>query len=300
MVDGSLINNGGKNLMLHRTYTSNPTQTSPSQFKVGVLNETPAITDTDLDNPIPISGTTQLNSCDATTGWSGGTDIVVALNTTAGQFKEGTGCLNFTKTGTTVTSATLSNTSLTGFDDSTFNGNYLHFWFYITDTSILVTSGTAVEIRYGIDTTTNYYYKQLTKTEFETLQSGSWADIRFDNTNVQGTVSGTLDSFQIIITTPLTSTVWGASDVRVDDLRVAEPGDYFKTFVSGYPTFDTTNREVGLRCFLNSGEANGYNINGLGIFNTDSTPILVGEDTVIANSKSDTDEFTFIVKDRIL
>lgn len=300
MANSSLITNGGKNLMLHRTYTASPTQTAPTVFKVGRLNDTPAASDTDLDNPIPIDNTTQLNACDATTGFSAGTDTAVAVNSTSGEFKEGTGALNWTKTGTTQSTVTLDNTSFSGFDDSTFDGNNIHQWLYIADTSILVSSGTAVEIRYGIDVTTNYYRKTYTKAEFEALQASNWSDLYFDNSDEVGTVSGTLDSWQIRITTPATSTTWSVGDVRLDDIRVAEPGDYTQTFVSGTPTFNTTNKEVTIRCFLNSLQANGYNINGLGLFNTDSTPVMSEEDTYDAESKSSTDELTYIVKNRIL
>ena len=132
MVNGSLIVNNGRKILLHRGYIASPTITAPTEFKIGVLNSTPSITNTALDNQIPMAGTEQADACDATTGWNAGTDTVVALNTTAGQFKEGTGSLNFTKTGSTLATVEI-NKAVTSLD---FTDKFLHFWLYVDATDV--------------------------------------------------------------------------------------------------------------------------------------------------------------------
>jgi len=47
----------------------------------------------------------------------------------------------------------------------------------------------------------------------------------------------------------------------------------FKDFVSGYPTFDTTNQKVTTQGFIGATQANGNTITEFGDFNTDGTPI---------------------------
>jgi hypothetical protein len=73
-----------------------------------------------------------------------------------------------------------------------------------------------------------------------------------------------------------------------------------KTFVSGYPSINNTNLEVTTRAHLTSLEANGNDLNALGIFNQDSTPLMLSMDKFENESKSDTDEFMFVVKDRVI
>jgi hypothetical protein len=51
------------------------------------------------------------------------------------------------------------------------------------------------------------------------------------------------------------------------------PSDY-KNYVSGYPTFDTTNQKVTVQAFISSTEANGNTITEIGDFNTDGTPVM--------------------------
>ena len=63
---------------------------------------------------------------------------------------------------------------------------------------------------------------------------------------------------------------------------------------------DETNNEVTIRCLINSVQANGFNINGFGIFNDDGTLLMHSEDTFTSVSKSSTDEIVFIIKDRLI
>jgi len=95
------------------------------------------------------------------------------------------------------------------------------------------------------------------------------------------------------------------SDPAFTDTDLDNPvlidGGYFKDFVSGYPTFDYTNFQVTIRCFLDTSEANGNDIEAIGIFNKDTTPLM---QTVVklstSESKTTNDEFAFVIKERLI
>ena len=70
-------------------------------------------------------------------------------------------------------------------------------------------------------------------------------------------------------------------------------------FVSGYPSFDTTNVQVTTRGFIDSTTLNGNNISEAGEFNTDGTPELFSRAVFTAISKSASVEIAFIWKHRI-
>lgn len=89
------------------------------------------------------------------------------------------------------------------------------------------------------------------------------------------------------------------ADTALDDPVTINGGDT-KAFVAGYPTFDEVNNEVTIRCSLTTAEANGNIINGFGIFNEDGTPMMIGEDTFTGETKTNTVELAFIIKDRLL
>ena len=76
--------------------------------------------------------------------------------------------------------------------------------------------------------------------------------------------------------------------------------DLTKTYVTSYPTLDETNFEAEIRAQILSTEANGFNINGYADFNTDATNKMGTESTITAESKSSTDQFTFISKLRLV
>jgi hypothetical protein len=95
------------------------------------------------------------------------------------------------------------------------------------------------------------------------------------------------------------------ADVTTSDNDLTSPviisgADYVKDFVSGYPTFDYSNGEVTIRCYLSTSEANGNDINAIGIFNEDSSPLMSFVSKFTAESKSSSDEFVFVIKNRII
>ena len=88
------------------------------------------------------------------------------------------------------------------------------------------------------------------------------------------------------------------SDTQLTGFVTISTGVTSKSFVAGYPTFNETKREVTIRGYLSSTDANGYNINGSGIKNSQGN--LTSIDAFTAESKSSSDEFAFIWVDRII
>jgi len=294
MVNGSIITNNGKKIILDRAYTAVPTYLAPTTFKVGILNGTPSITSTDLDNPIPLSGTEAVDDCEAITGWTDSADMTITTNTTT--YKENATSLSLAKdAGSSVNFSTSKTTTSVDFTSKT-----LFVWVYLTAVADLVATGTdAITIRFGSDAS-NYYQKGWDISELAV----GWNLLYFTSATADSTTGSpaltVMDYSFIQLTTDLAADTIAADRIFMDDWKVASSDDLIKTFVSGYPTVDETNYEVEIRTILLSTEANGYNINGFALFNADGTPLMHSEDTFTAESKSNTDQFTFIVKDRII
>jgi len=287
----SIITNLGKNVLLNRGYQDTPDYSAPSQFKVGIDQTTPAVGDTDLDVPIPISGTETVDDCDAA-DWVDSADMTTTLNTTT--FKEGTGSLNLTKDAGASAVADTDKTT-TSVD---FTSKELSMWLYIKDSTMLnkLAVTDCVTIRFGSDNANYYDYTR----DLADLATG-WNLIYFNTSTADSTtgapVIAACDYSYIAIEADAAATVWSAGDLIMDDWKVASSDDFLKTVVSGYPTFDETLKQVTMRGFLSVNEANGYDISGFGWFNTDGTPKLCSEDSFTAESKSSTDEFVFISVD---
>ena len=309
MANDSLINTQGKNVMLNRTYTENinlsATQyLAATKFRAGILNSTPLISKTKLDYEIPISnGTVNDDGSNTMTGSSGGdnsTDNVVT-------FKEGGGASDVTAQNLIANDTSASKiwtiANLAALGTKITATKPFGLWLYIINAAALakfLVSGTALEIRLGSDAS-NYYSKTF---EFADLAVG-WNWITSNAVNVEdltesGTVSGDIDTFVIVITTNNSTDEFASADIIYDLLRQWAVSDLGKDFSTGYPTFDYVNNEVTLRCYVNVAEANGFLINSLGTYNEDTSPLMTEEDTYEAESKSSSDEFIFIIKDRIL
>ena len=309
MATDSIITNNGKIVLLQRGYTVNGSLSAtqylaPIQFKVGIENGTPSITNTDLDIAVPIDdGTTNDDGSNTLTGSTGGDNST--NNTTT--FKQGAGnsdvtsqnlIANNTNVSKIWTIADLSSagTNITGTEP-------FALWFNINLSTALAkfkSSSTALEIRLGSDAG-NYYFKTWTAAELAVgwnwISSGTTA---VNALTENGTVAGAIDTFVIVITTNNSTDTFTTGDVLSDLLRQWATSDLVKNFVSGYPTFDNTNKEVTIRCFISSVEANGFDINGQALFNADTSILMTDESTFTAESKSLNDEFAFVIKNRIL
>ena len=306
MANGSIIVNTGKQIMLERTYDASTSVTAPTQFKLGILNGTPDVTDTDLDTPIPYDdGTVNDDGSNLLTGSNGGDDSTDNTDT----YKEGSTAIATDNTAQNLNTNTSSATKQWAISNLATDGTviddtkYLTAWLYIADATTLayfLSSGTALEIRVGSDAS-NYY--SLTRTASELAVGWNWISslptIVSDLTQT-GTVGTPIDYFSIIVTTNNATDSWNEGDVVYDLLRTFDDTDFSENVLTGYPIIDTTNLEVEYRVYLNTLKANGFDINGIGIFNTDTPAKLFSEDTYTAESKSQTDTFTYIIKDRLV
>jgi hypothetical protein len=114
-------------------------------------------------------------------------------------------------------------------------------------------------------------------------------------------LANTFDYYDITITINLIDGTDSISedDIVIDYFGVTQDGDYLKNITSGYPVLDETNFEITTECYLAAIDANGYNVDGIGTFNKDTTPMLQDIFKFTAFSKSSTDEIIFEIKNRI-
>lgn len=63
-------------------------------------------------------------------------------------------------------------------------------------------------------------------------------------------------------------------------------GDY-KNYVSGYPTFNTTDQKVTVQAFIASTEANSNSITEYGDFNADGSPVMFSRQVFTSITKTD-------------
>jgi len=290
-----IVNNGMK-IAINRIGKSTPDYTVASRGKVGINQATETVTDNDLTLPVPIYNTETVCSCEATTDWTAGTDGAITTNSTT--YKIGTYSLNLTKSGATADNVIWYNESLSTLD---FTSKDLWGWIYIKDATTLakLATSSALEVRYGNDYDTNYYKKVYDLADLTT----GWNYIKFNTTT--GTETGTVtlnacDSLAIKLTYTATSDTTSAGDIVIDDFKLSSSGDYFKDFEDGYPTINETNYEIENKLYLNSLEAVGYNLTGVGTYNTDSSILMQDEFKFTAYSKSNTDELGFIIKNRLV
>ncbi len=307
MTNSSIITNSGKRIGLHRTYTASPTISAPTKFSVGILNGTPLVTDTALDNRVAIEdGTTNDDGSNNFTGSGGGDNST--NNTTT--FKEGAGnsdvtAQNLIANNTSVTKTWTSPDLAASGADMVLTKPFAT-WVYILNAAALAkfkTSGTCLELRIRTngDGATLYHELVFTVADLAVgwnfLTSGTTLVSALD-TGAGGAASGDLNEFVIVATTNNSTDEFAAGDVIYDLLRQWAASDLISSFVSGYPTFDFTNNEVTIRGFINSAKANGFDLNSLALYNTDGTPLMHSEDTHTAESKSSQDEFAYIIVDR--
>ncbi len=304
MVSGSIITNLGKKILINRGYKSTPDYSIPSKFAVGVDSNTPNISDTNLTNRIPISNGNIIDDGSVNfTGENSGTNSTSGTTT----FKEGGGTTDATSqnmftAGTVSTSKTWILSTLNQNMSGTMPSG---FWLNIKDDTAfnkLATSGTAIEGRYGSGTN-NYFVKGFTASTLGTGWNWMTTGTSLQSLNQVGTVeSGTMNTFSLDITTNNATDVFVAGDIIYDLLRQwDEDKDGTKDWLSGtYPSINESTLVVEMRGELATTEANGFDIDSFGDFNTDSPKKMAGIDVFTSESKSSTDKFTFIVQDILL
>jgi hypothetical protein len=289
-----IVDNGYK-IAVNRIAKKTPDYEPVTQFSIGVNQADVTSSDTDLTLAVPISGTETVADCEATTNWVSGTDGDIA--TTSTNYKIGSYALTLIKDAQTVNNIMWTNESLSSLD---FTSKDLWGWIYIKDATTYAKLATsdALEVRFGNDDDTNYYHYNYDKADLAV----GWNIIKFNITTATevGTVTdAACDSLAIKLTFTATTDELAADEVIIDDFKLASAGDYYKDFTSGYPTADETNMEIETESYLSSVEGNGYNLTGIGTFNTDATPKMQDAFKYTAISKTNTEELIFTIKNRL-
>lgn len=274
--------------MLDKTFNSSSTYTVPSVAEIGTGTTAATTSDTSLGNRVPHTRSTA-DSCDAVTGWtkSGDADDE-ALNTTAGEFLEGTGCLNLPITYATGTAAWYKN--ITSINVS--SNKYCGLFFYISSKTNLASSSSALTITFGTGGLVNTNYWTWADTDI----SAGWNFLTFtadDPDGTEGTGADETDvdyvEIKLIITGDFTT-----NSIRMDDWWYSSEANHEIALESGYPSFDTNNKIVTLRFNLSATEANGFSLGEQKVENTDSSPVQVLRITTDAFTKSTSYEVNYI------
>jgi hypothetical protein len=296
-----IVTSNGKKIVLNRSYKETPDYGIPEQFKVGISQSTPTVATTDLDVAIPIlNGTVNDDGSNTFTGSSGGDNSTDNTST----YKQGAQTTDATAQNLIANNTNASKiwtiSDLASAGTNCDASKYCGLWLYIKDTTALAkfkTSGTALEIRIGADSTTNYYSLVL---EASDLAVGwNWVYSELLSSWTSNGTPGTLNDFQIIITTNNATDTFVAGDVVYDLLRQWETTDILKDFITGYPSINETSLQATMRMILTSTQANGFLIDSVMTFNKDGTPLGTDVSTFTADSKSDTDEFIFQIVNQV-
>lgn len=291
----STVTLDGLTILLSRGYDSTTAITVPSQFKVGIDQTSAVSTDTDLDHPVPISGTEQVDDCEVTTGWTDSADLTLSVNSTT--FKQGVASLNLTKDGTGSASASTSKTTTS----RDITSKELSIWIFVLDSAALAKMATtaAFSIQLGSDSS-NYHQWDKDAADFSVgwnLVDG--LTVATASSTTGSPVITAMDFTLVQLTATGSGITWSAADFIMDDIKIVSADDFFKDFTSGYPIIDTVSKQVEIRCDLSSLEANGHLLGGFGQFNSDGTPLMESLDDFTAESKTLTDEIIFTTKTRM-
>jgi len=298
---GSIITNQGKQIIINRAYKATPDYTIPTQFKVGIDSDAPNIADTDLDNTIPISNGTVLDDGDVNMSASNSGTVSTSNTTT---YKEGAGTNDATSQNL-IASGTSSGTAswfLTTLSNNASGTKETACWIYIKDatTYAKLSTGTAVEIRLGSGTATDYYYWQRTKSQLKVGWNWLSSGTQLNSSGSVGTVGSPINDFTIEITKANATDTLASGEVIYDLLRQWGEDDTLKNWVSGtYPFINESTFIAEMRGELITTEANGFDLDSIGDFNTDTARKMSGEDVYTSESKSSTDKFTFVIQDRL-
>ena len=257
----------------------------PTKYKVGNGTTTPNVGNTTLNNKIPVDNTEQIDDCEATTGWSAGTDSVIATN--AVTFKQGTFSLTLSKTGTAGTTMSVDKTT-TSLD---FTSKDFWTWVYILDITDLVATGTALTIRFGSDNS-NYYFLDVDITSL----SNGWNYISFNSAGATGTtgspVIAACDYTYFSFNTDLAADTIVADRIIFDDIKLASTTDYDVPFTVNYPLINSGDLSAETRATLTATQANGSLITEFGEF--DASNNLHSHIVFDAESKEEQDIFILI------
>ena len=286
----SFITLNGKKALIYRGYTKNADLSSteflpPTKFSLGIENETPTYDAEELDMHIPIEDGTIIDNASTNLDWFMGGGLVTTNNTTI--FKEGAGATDNIAQNLIVHqvgSNIWERSSVTIDPDKAFG-----LWVYISSSTVL-DKIVYISINFG----GLYFSNDDLKVGWNWLSTGN----NTINENSETLYSSNITSFNINVAA--NSDDIDEGDIVYDLARQWAPADLKNNFVTGYPIFNELAGEVEIRCFLSNNQANGFPLNAFGLYNEDTVPKLLSLDVFNIESKSSTDEYVFIVKDRII
>lgn len=296
MATGSIVTKQGKQIVINRTFNLVPTYSTPQFFSLGVGTTTPSASDTALASPIPITKSNIIDSCSAITGWTGSTDATVSLNTVT--YKEGSGALNLSKTGTTSSICNMSKTTPT----ADFTSKTLSLWFFIKDSAAFakLTATNCFEIRLG-SSSGNYYYWRKNSTDLAV--GWNWIT-NLTSANATGTTGTPVIASCVYTLVQYTvtgnSVVTAAGDIIVDDIYLTLPTDFYASNFTGYPIIDEGTLQITSKMFLSTTQANGFQLAEFGIFNNDTPKKDFSRAVHTSVTKTNAVQIFYVEKDEIL
>lgn len=248
-----VLTNTGRNLI------RDSVKTIFTNAGVGLGTTAPSSSDTGL-----FGGGITVDTCDASTGWTNEGDAsAVTLNTTAGEFKEGTGCLNLPLTYSTGTSGWYKTIGATDMDTDKHA-----FWFYITQVSELANSDNAVRLTLGTGGFTNASYYDTTR---DSLSNG-WNSIVHNLDTTSGTLGtgAVMTSIDRIKIEVLADSSQASNEMRMDYWRTYQPGTLGITDSQHALTLETGNYYFKTIHTIPTTESNGLSITESGDNNSTS------------------------------
>jgi hypothetical protein len=303
MVNGSVVTDNGKNMLLYRGWTPNASLSAtanlaPTKFKISKSTPDPNETDTALTTVLPIANGTVLD--DGTHNFTGAFGGATSSDN-AVTYKEGGGVTDNTAQDLNTNTSSRAKVWTYVMAGGATATQYCGFWLYIKDAATLakfntLTSVYSIQLMLG-DGAGNDYYQNVTTASL--ITGWNWLDLGIINTWSSDGVPATLDNLQLQITTNYDTDTFAVGDVIFDLLRTWTAAQTLGDFETGYPSFNTVAKEVAIYCYLDITEANGYLIDGAAIFNQDSSPLMSDKCKFTAESKSSTDAIYIVFVNRI-
>jgi len=268
----SLMTDVHFNWMLQKSFggsgsISSTSEPYPSLWKIGISNTTPSSSDTNLNKTVPYTST-NLDDCDAVTGWTeGGDGQAVVLNTSG--MNEGTGCLNTPITYSVGTSSWYK--AMSGTVNLSSSGIRLYVWIYIDDLTLIASGSDGVSI---IITDENATFTDYSQWDFnKTDLSAGWNTLIVSDLNSPDSYGTNSADLTIIKTLKLQIKTTGSfvsDSLRMDAWHYATKSQHEKSSESNYPVLNTTLHTITDLTVYSTSQANGYKIQEVGWVNSNS------------------------------
>jgi len=292
---GAIITDTGFNYIIQKSFggsggvTAN-TETVFEDFEVGLSSTAEAVSDTSCNSRVPHTYTVSA-ACDAVDGWANGGDAdAELLNTTSGEFNEGTGCLNLAMTHNTGEG--YYERTLAAAVNLVTDSKDVYVWFYVDDLSNLSTGTDTVTVWLcsgGSTNNSNEYY--FGKTSLTT----GWNTLRIPYGTSADNTTGTFDTtdldfvrFEINIDDDFST-----NSLRMDAWTYATDANHEKSPETGYPVHGSSTNTLKWQFKYSTSDANGFILKNCFFKNTSDTGYLSG--TYNTFSKSSVKELRFFV-----